>query len=44
MLMSAGVELPKELYVHGFISSEGHKMSKSLGNVVAPGEVIEKMA
>ncbi|GAC1371790.1 MAG: methionine--tRNA ligase [Candidatus Saccharimonadales bacterium] len=42
MLMSAGVELPKQLYVHGFISSEGHKMSKSLGNVVAPGEVIEK--
>ena len=42
MLMSAGIELPKKLYVHGFISSEGHKMSKSLGNVVAPGEVVEK--
>jgi methionyl-tRNA synthetase len=42
MLMSAGIPLPKKLYVHGFISSEGHKMSKSLGNVVAPNEVIEK--
>lgn len=42
MLLSAGVALPKSLYVHGFISSDGHKMSKSLGNVVAPHEVINK--
>jgi methionyl-tRNA synthetase len=42
MLMSAGLPLPKKLYVHGFISSEGHKMSKSLGNVIAPQEVIGK--
>jgi methionyl-tRNA synthetase len=42
MLLSAGLKLPKSLYVHGFISSEGHKMSKSLGNVVAPAEVIGK--
>jgi methionyl-tRNA synthetase len=42
MLLSAGLSLPKSLYVHGFISSEGHKMSKSLGNVVAPGDVIDK--
>jgi methionyl-tRNA synthetase len=42
MLLSAGVSLPKSLYVHGFISSDGHKMSKSLGNVVAPHEVINK--
>jgi methionyl-tRNA synthetase len=42
MLLSAGLPTPASLYVHGFISSEGHKMSKSLGNVVAPGEVIDK--
>lgn len=42
MLLSAGLPLPKQLYVHGFISSEGHKMSKSLGNVVSPKDVIAK--
>ncbi len=42
MLLSAGIPLPKRLFVHGFISSEGHKMSKSLGNVVAPADVIAK--
>lgn len=42
MLMSADIPLPKRLFVHGFISSEGQKMSKSLGNVVAPQAVIDK--
>jgi methionyl-tRNA synthetase len=42
MLMSAGLPLPKQLLVHGHISSEGHKMSKTLGNVVAPGDIIAK--
>ena len=42
MLMSAGVEIPKAIYVHGFITSEGQKMSKTLGNVVDPLEYIEK--
>ncbi len=42
MLMSAGLLVQKALYVHGFISSEGHKMSKSLGNVVGPQDVIDK--
>jgi methionyl-tRNA synthetase len=42
MLISAGLPLAKSLYVHGFISSDGHKMSKSLGNVVAPQDVIDK--
>lgn len=36
MLMSAGLDLPKSIYVHGFVTSEGKKMSKSLGNVVDP--------
>lgn len=42
MLMSLGVALPKQLYVHGFITVEGKKMSKTLGNVVHPTEIVEK--
>lgn len=42
MLMSAGVPVPDAIYVHGFITSEGKKMSKSLGNVVDPLEYVEK--
>jgi methionyl-tRNA synthetase len=42
MLLSAGESLPKELFVHGFITSGGRKMSKSLGNVVDPIEMVKK--
>ncbi len=42
MLLSLGIELPKLLYVHGFVTLNGEKMSKSLGNVVAPKEIIDK--
>lgn len=42
MLMSAGVELPRTILVHGFITSGGEKMSKSLGNVVRPMEVVDQ--
>lgn len=42
MLLSAGLPLPKSLFVHGYISSGGHKMSKSLGNVVDPFEIVKK--
>ncbi len=42
MLISAGVEIPRGVYVHGFITSEGQKMSKSLGNVVDPLEYVER--
>jgi len=42
MLLSAGLKLPKKIIVHGFLTSEGKKMSKSSGNVVAPLELLEK--
>ncbi len=35
-LMSAGLELPKRVFVHGFLYNKGEKMSKSVGNVVDP--------
>jgi methionyl-tRNA synthetase len=42
MLMSLGLPLPKKLFVHSFITVNGEKMSKSIGNVLAPAEVVEK--
>ncbi len=42
MLMSAGLPLPKRLLVHGFITSGGLKMSKTLGNVVDPLQLISE--
>lgn len=44
MLLALGVPLPKTLYVHGFINIDGKKMSKSLGNFVAPGEIIDRFS
>lgn len=41
MLLSADLPLPKTLFVHGFITSGGKKMSKTLGNVINPEELIE---
>ena len=35
-LMSAGIELPKRIFSHGFLFNRGEKMSKSVGNVVDP--------
>lgn len=40
-LMSAGVELPKTVFAHGFINVQGVKMSKSLGNVLSPNNLVE---
>ncbi len=42
ILLSAGLELPKTIFVHGYITVEGQKMSKSLGNIVDPRELIKK--
>jgi methionyl-tRNA synthetase len=43
MLMAAGLPLYKHLNVHGFWTSEGQKMSKSLGNTVSPLEMKERI-
>jgi methionyl-tRNA synthetase len=42
MLLSLNLQLPKQLYVHGFITRDGRTMSKSLGNGIAPQEIIAK--
>lgn len=42
MLLSAKLPLPKALLVHGFITSRGEKMSKSIGNVIDPFEYLNK--
>lgn len=42
MLLALGLPLPKLLFVHGFITVEGKKMSKSLGNVIHPKEIIDE--
>jgi len=43
LLMAAGLELPHHVFVHGFLlGADGRKMSKSLGNVLDPFEVIEQ--
>ncbi|MDT5360712.1 MAG: methionyl-tRNA synthetase [Mycobacterium sp.] len=40
-LLSAGIELPKRVFVHGFLLNSGAKMSKSVGNVVDPNALID---
>ncbi len=42
MLMSANIELPKTIFVHGWINLKGEKMSKSTGNVLDPMVPITK--
>lgn len=42
ILKSAGLLLPKTLFVHGYLTVDGQKMSKTLGNVVDPIALIEK--
>ena len=42
MLMSADIKNTDTVFYHGFINSGGQKMSKSLGNVISPYELVEK--
>jgi methionyl-tRNA synthetase len=41
LLMAAGLELPRTLFIHGYLLMDEHKMSKSLGNVLDPFEVMD---
>ncbi len=41
-LLSAGVPLPKTLFVHGYVTVNGQKMSKSLGNVIDPNQLLDE--
>lgn len=41
-LLSAKLELPKSIFVHGYFTINGQKMSKSLGNVIDPNDIIKK--
>src|SRR5438270_3266475 len=42
LLLAADLPLPKQLYIHGYLLMDEHKMSKSLGNVIDPFKIIEK--
>ncbi|MBO05915.1 MAG: methionine--tRNA ligase [Parcubacteria group bacterium] len=42
MLISAGIKTTDEIFYHGFITVKGEKISKSIGNIVDPFEIVEK--
>src|SRR3989344_2693918 len=42
MLLSARIPLPTEVFVHGYVTSGGQKMSKSIGNVIDPNELLNR--
>ena len=42
MLLAIDEELPKEIFAHGFFTINGQKMSKTLGNVISPEQLVEK--
>lgn len=42
LLLAAGLPLPKKVFAHGFFTINGQKMSKSLGNVISPSQLVEK--
>jgi len=42
ILLGLGLPLPEQLYIHGFITVANQKISKSLGNVIHPKEIVDK--
>lgn len=42
MLLSAGLPLPETVFVHGFLNVNGQKISKTVGNVIDPAELVNK--
>jgi methionyl-tRNA synthetase len=43
MLMAADLPLPKRIFAHGWWTKDGQKISKSIGNVIDPLELVEKV-
>ncbi len=41
-LLSINLALPNKIFVHGYLTSDGHKMSKSLGNIIDPFVLVKK--
>lgn len=42
MLMAAGLRPAREVFAHGFFTLNGRKISKTLGNTISPGELVER--
>lgn len=42
LLIAGNISLPKAIFAHGFFTIDGQKISKSLGNVIAPKELVDK--
>ncbi len=42
MLLAAGVKLPDKIFLHGFFTVDGRKMSKSLGNKIDPNDMVDE--
>jgi methionyl-tRNA synthetase len=42
MLLAAGEAVPKKVFAHGFFTINGAKMSKTVGNVIDPNEIVDK--
>lgn len=42
LLLAAGKEQPREIFAHGYFTVDGQKMSKSLGNVITPRQLIDR--
>ena len=42
MLITLGIEPPKELFVHGYFTIDGQKMSKTIGNVIDPNDLVNQ--
>lgn len=42
MLLSAGIRLPKKIFAHGYLTVDGQKISKTLGNTIDPNKLVKK--
>jgi len=42
LLIAAGIELPKKIFAHGYFTIDGQKMSKSLGNIISPKQLVDR--